>query len=116
MNGFVQLLLLALWSFTEAIGIAEWYEPIVLKGTGLNATCPPDVESQMALAKIEAETDALLDAIIHNLNQSQNRNSGCEGVGWTNVAYINMDNPSHHCPQTVHMVHPLDIDAFGESV
>ena len=99
MNGFLQLLLLALWSFTEAIGIAERYEPIVLKGTGLNGTCPPDVESQMALAKIEAETDALLDAIIHNLNQSQNRNSGCEGVGWTNVAYVNMDDPSHHCPQ-----------------
>ena len=93
----VQLLLLTLWSFAHinAICIAERYEPIVLHGNDFNPTCPSAIKSQMALDKIDAETDSLLDSIIHNLNQ----NFGCKGVGWTNVAYFNMDNPSHHCPQ-----------------
>ena len=103
----VQLLLLTLWSFAHinAICIAERYEPIVLHGNDLNPTCPSAIKSQMALDKIDAETDSLLDSIIHDLNQ----NFGCKGVGWTNVAYINMDNPSHHCPQawneTTHNLH-----------
>ena len=93
----VHLLLLALWSFAHisAICIAERYEPIVLYENDLNPTCSSAIKSQMALEKIEAETTVLLDAIVPNLN----REFCCEGVGWTNVAYINMDDPSHHCPQ-----------------
>ena len=101
------LLLLALWSFAHinAICIAESYEPIVLHENDLNPTCPSAIKSRMASDKIDAETDSLLDSIIRNLN----REFGCEGVGWTNVAYINMDIPSHHCPQawneTTHNLH-----------
>ena len=97
MMNLVQLLLLTLWSFAyiNAICIAERYEPIVLHENDFNSTCPSAIKSQKALDKIDAETDSLLDSIITNLNQ----NFGCKGVGWTNVAYINMDNPSHHCPQ-----------------
>ena len=107
MMSLVQLLLLALWSFAHinAICIAERYEPVVLHEKDFNPTCPSAIKSRMALEKIEAETNVLLDAIIPNLN----REFCCEGVGWTNVAYINMDDPSHHCPlawsETTHNSH-----------
>ena len=95
MRSSVQLFLLALWGFAHinAICIAERYEPKVLHET--NPTCPSAIRSRMVLDKIETETNLLLDNIIPRLN----RDFYCEGGGWTNVAYINMDDSTHHCPQ-----------------
>ena len=93
----VQLLLLALWGFDHTnANIAEKYEPKVLDET--NSTCPSAIKTQMVLNEIETETNLLLDGIIPRLNQTSG-DFYCEGGGWTNVAYINMDDSSHHCPQ-----------------
>ena len=95
----VQLLLLALWGFAHTNAnryIAEKYEPKVLEET--NPSCPSAIKTLMVLNEIEAETNLLLDGIIPRLNQTSG-DFYCEGGGWTNVAYINMDDSSHHCPQ-----------------
>ena len=72
------------------------YQPKVLNGSD-PYTCPQVTDSQMTLTQIEAETTSLLDDIAANLHQSVS--FPCGEIGWTQVVYLNMDDPTHHCPQ-----------------
>ena len=99
----LQLLLLTLCGFTlnahvtDAVCSASTtrrYQPKVINGSD-TYTCPQPANSQVTLMQIEAETNALLDAIIPSLHQGE---FPCGETGWTQVAYLNMDDPTHHCP------------------
>ncbi len=48
--------------------------------------------------QVDAELNTLIDSLLPQLQTSLSP-SPCEGLGWTQIASINMTNPSHSCPQ-----------------
>ena len=64
----------------------------VLTNTG---SCP---STQEAVDQVSADLDTIIDSLLPQLQASLSP-SPCEGLGWTQVANLNMANPSDSCPQ-----------------
>ena len=60
-----------------------------------NQTCPSEEQQKIARNKVKTATQRLLrESVIPNLH-----NLFCDGsTGWRLVAYLNMSDPSQHCP------------------
>ena len=70
------------------------YPARVLQVAG-NETCPSEEQQEILKNKIDNETLSIFrESLIHIL-----QGYSCGGsTGWRRVAYLNMSDPSHHCP------------------
>ncbi len=59
-------------------------------------SCSSSAES--LTPQVSAELNTLIDSLLPQLQASLSP-SPCQGLGWTQIADINMANPSHSCPQ-----------------
>ena len=73
------------------------YPGRVLRGVD-NQTCPSEEQQEIARNKVKTATRRLLrQSVIPKLPH----NFFCDGsTGWRFVAYLNMSDPSQHCPST----------------
>ncbi|XP_064394723.1 uncharacterized protein LOC135341960 [Halichondria panicea] len=63
--------------------------------TNTAGSCP---STQEAVNQVSADLDTIIDSLLPQLQASLSP-SPCEGLGWTQVANLDMTNSSHSCPQ-----------------
>ena len=73
------------------------YPGQVLQGDG-SQTCPSGAQRGIARNEVRNDTRSLLRESVVPLLQANSSEHPCGGSGWRRVAYLNMSDPSQHCP------------------
>ena len=72
------------------------YPARVLQGDG-SQTCPSEEQLEVLRNEVENATHSLLDESVVPILQGNTFSCG-GSTGWRHVAYLNMSDPSQHCP------------------
>ena len=73
------------------------YPVQVLQGDG-SQTCPSGAQRGITRNEVKNATQSLLRESVVPLLQINSTEHPCGGSGWRRVAYLNMSDPSEHCP------------------
>ena len=73
------------------------YHGQVLQGDG-SQNCHSEAQQERLRNDVDSATLRLLQELVVPLLQANSTEHPCGGFGWRRVAYLNMSDPSQHCP------------------